>query len=236
MSAAPQIVSSEKVIKDRLKNGQCIHCGVQTHEVVKKMFHKSKKIPLNIPGIVEHGRCMSASCQQAGNNIALDNKPSRISAQGVANAAGTAATLTGAVLTGLGIPGGEFMVTAGSSVLQSSSYAPQPVVSSNSSVQTMMEAQQQYTEQMMQALNQQQQAGPTMFGLSSSPSTSIQCPNHHFTEPSAVSNQCNFCGAFGYNFCVAGGSMVGLPPVQLGHLLSVPIPGLGGRSFANLPF
>lgn len=122
MGSTPQLAPSQQVIKDRLKNGQCIHCGIQTHTVRKKMLRKDEKIPLNIAGRVEHGRCMQASCLQAGNNVAVaggadnNNKPGRVSAHGV----GMAASVGGAVMAGLGIPGGELLSGVGQAVTDSS--------------------------------------------------------------------------------------------------------------------
>ena len=102
-----------------VKHGQCIHCGIQTHTVVKKMFSK-KKTPLNIPGKVENGRCLKTSCLEAGSNVAMDpNQPSLLSRAG--RTAGVIASGTGTVMTVMGIPGGEIVTAAGQAVANSSS-------------------------------------------------------------------------------------------------------------------
>lgn len=155
---------SRTVINDRLKNGQCIHCGIQTHKIVKKMFGKNEKIPLHIPGTVEHGRCMLASCQQAGNNVGPDDgsgssngkKPNRISGQAV----GVAASVGGAVMTGLGLPGGELLSSAGQAIADSSpssSSQQQPFGLgdfSNSSTSSYMDNYQKIIEQQNQQVQQ----------------------------------------------------------------------------------
>lgn len=97
--------SSKKVIKYRLKNGQCIHCGIQTHDIIKKGMLTKEKVALNIPGIVENGRCLNASCQQAGHQVAqvVDNGKSPFSLASLAAAAGPMITLGGVILSAMGV-------------------------------------------------------------------------------------------------------------------------------------
>ncbi|KAI2499101.1 hypothetical protein MHU86_15371 [Fragilaria crotonensis] len=182
-SPTTKTVSSQKVINNRLKNGQCIHCGIQTHKIVKKMLQKNQMIPLVIPGAVEHGRCMLASCQKAGNNVTLEtsNKPNRIA--GVAGAAGTAVSVTGAVLSGLGVPGGELLRIAGAAVSESSSSKPHrnSIAASQQHYQQVMQAHQQQTEQIMQTYQQQLQAIQTT-SLSQHHQNSISASQEPFQQ------------------------------------------------------
>ena len=110
-----QTMSSKQLIMDRLKHGQCIHCGIQTHKIVTKVFAANEKIPMSIQGKVDHGCCLNAKCLEAGNSVTLDpsetinNKPSRINCQ----TAGAIAVGTGAVFTAMGIPGGDVLSAGG---------------------------------------------------------------------------------------------------------------------------
>ena len=120
--------SSNSVVNHRLKNGQCIHCGNQTHTVVKKMLSSPKFIPLTVAGSVDNGRCLADSCLLKASNGDLYNsnhsggggekRPSRISGQTMATVAGAAASVTGAVLSELGLPGGEIASAVGEAVSQ----------------------------------------------------------------------------------------------------------------------
>ena len=158
-----QPVASKKLINDRVKHGQCIHCGIQTHTIVKKMFSK-EKTPLNIPGKVEYGRCLNTSCLEAGSNVVMDpNQPSILS--GAGKTAGVIASGTGAVMTVMGIPGGEIVAAAGQAVANSSSSSStqQPTSSySLNSYQSILNQQSQAANQdyqiAMQNLHQQSQA------------------------------------------------------------------------------
>jgi hypothetical protein len=53
------------VVADRLKHRQCIYCGTHTRNVFRRFRATTEKIQLNIPGLVEHGRCMRVKCQDA---------------------------------------------------------------------------------------------------------------------------------------------------------------------------
>lgn len=91
-------------MKERLANGQCIHCGIQTHEVEKKRFGKGKKTPLNIPNKVEHGCCLRESCLKTGSQVLTEERPSSFGSMSsqTAGKVGTAVgTVVGAVV---GVP------------------------------------------------------------------------------------------------------------------------------------
>eukprot|EP00957_Ditylum_brightwellii_P194322 14799241-Ditylum_brightwellii.AAC.1 len=59
---------SLEIIKRRMKEGQCPHCGCQTHKVKKRMGITYKKLPLDIPGQVDRGSCLRESCLIAQQN------------------------------------------------------------------------------------------------------------------------------------------------------------------------
>lgn len=155
-------MSSTAVVNYRLKHGQCIHCGNQTHKVVKKMF-KSERIPLTITGIVENGRCLGQACLKAGNSVVADAKPpTRNSGPGIASAAGAAASFTGSVMTGCGIPGGGLLSTIGGAVSSATQTQPTALSSYNNvfeqQMQQLMQQNQANYEQQMQQIMQQQAA------------------------------------------------------------------------------
>jgi hypothetical protein len=90
--------TSKKIAKERLNNGQCMHCGIQTHSVEKKRFGKNKKTPLNIPNKVDHGCCLRDSCLKAGANVVVEpNSGSlgRISAQTAGAVGSTVCSVVG---------------------------------------------------------------------------------------------------------------------------------------------
>ena len=159
MSATQQAVS-QMVIKYRLKHGECIHCGIQTHTIKKKLFSANEKIPISNPGKVDNGRCLNDQCQEAGNNVMLDtndSKPSRISGQTV----GVVAAGTGAVLTVMGIPGGEVLMSVGQAVVESSHSGTDDFSNSGTSshVNNYHQGWQQQQQQ-QQAFQQWQALGP----------------------------------------------------------------------------
>lgn len=118
---------TKSVMDNRHKNGQCVHCGIQTHEV--KGWRKTERIPLTIPGSVENGRCVS--CHRAGNTltaasnssggnghtrksrIAVVKEVGRKVVEGVANTG----AVVGPVLTVLNVPGGEVISIAAEATL-----------------------------------------------------------------------------------------------------------------------
>jgi hypothetical protein len=62
---------NEKIVMKREKHGQCIHCGIQCYEIKKVgggLMKKKEvtKIPLNVPGKVDHGRCLKPECTSKG--------------------------------------------------------------------------------------------------------------------------------------------------------------------------
>ncbi|EEC46226.1 predicted protein [Phaeodactylum tricornutum CCAP 1055/1] len=71
---------TSRIVTERLKNGQCIHCSIQTHQVnSKRMGLKRELIPLTVPGQVENGCCLRESCLLAGCNVAVsDPRPPKI--------------------------------------------------------------------------------------------------------------------------------------------------------------
>jgi hypothetical protein len=64
------VATRNAVVEDRLKHGQCIHCGIQTHTIVKTEGD-IEKIPLTISGLVEHGCCLREACQQKGIDVTV---------------------------------------------------------------------------------------------------------------------------------------------------------------------
>jgi hypothetical protein len=175
---------SSKVVASRLKQGQCIHCGIQTHEIkTKRLGLQTKKIPLNIPGHVQHGRCLQASCLQAGSTIPNDDdKPSgsnnnnnsgrgsKINAQTVGAAAQVVSIglgmLVGAPELGEAVAGFAGAVTADSSSstaaadFSSMSQQQQPDV-----MAMLQQQQQQQTPDYMAILQQQQQQTPDYMAM-----------------------------------------------------------------------
>lgn len=128
---------SRTVVEDRLKHGQCIHCGIQTHQVIRKSLGKKEKIPLNIPGAVEHGRCLRESCQQAGINVAFNDSVNTGGRSGSVKLSGKtvgmASSITGALMSVCEIPGGELLSGLGQAISQSSSSTQEPSSGSFSS-------------------------------------------------------------------------------------------------------
>jgi hypothetical protein len=115
------IIMSSSVVKYRLKHGQCIHCGNQTHQVVKKMFKTTERIPLTVPGCVQNGSCLRVDCLKAGNNnVVIEDStskpPTRMSGQKIAKVTGPVVSGAGAVMSVLGVPGGELLSAAGNKV------------------------------------------------------------------------------------------------------------------------
>jgi hypothetical protein len=164
---------SSKVIASRLKQGQCIHCGIQMHEIkTKRMGLATKKIPLDIPGHVQHGRCLQASCLQAGSTVPNDDvhKPSgsRINAQTVGAAAQVASIGLG-MLVGAPELGEAVAGFAGAVADSSSSTAATEASSSSMSQQQqpdhMAMLQQQQQPDYMAMLQQQQQQQPDYMAM-----------------------------------------------------------------------
>ena len=155
---------SSKVVNTRLKNGQCIHCGVQTHQVVKKgMFSKPNFVPLNVPGTVENGRCMLASCIDKGNEVPTDESSGSgglaSSLGGIsASTAGKIAVVAGAAMAGLEIPiiedVGEFTQNVGEIVTEVADNSGEPEQSYNP-YSSLLQQQQQIAQQQNMALAQQ---------------------------------------------------------------------------------
>ena len=185
-SPATQTVSSQKVINNRLKNGQCIHCGIHTHKIIKKMFQKNQKIPLNLPGTVEHGRCMLTSCQQAGNTVTLDNtnKPNRLA--GVVRVAGRAATVVGAVLSGLGFPGGEALRILGAAAAGTSSTNHQQTGFGNAMAAHQQQVHENIAAIQQQYLNQQQQHQDNAAAYHQQAQNNVVASLQHFQNTMAV--------------------------------------------------
>jgi hypothetical protein len=175
---------SSKVVASRLKQGQCIHCGIQTHEIkTKRLGLQTKKIPLNIPGHVQHGRCLQASCLQAGSTIPNDDdKPSgnnnnnnnnsggrgsKINAQTVGAAAQVVSIgvgmLVGAPELGEAVAGFAGAVTADSS--SSTAAADFSSMSQQQQPDYMAILQQQQTPDIMAMLQQQQQQTPDYMAI-----------------------------------------------------------------------
>ena len=53
-------LTREELEKQRKKNGQCGRCGEKTFKFVKIGWY-TRKVPLTIPGVVEHGQCLSCN-------------------------------------------------------------------------------------------------------------------------------------------------------------------------------
>jgi hypothetical protein len=98
---------SKKIAASRLKSGQCVHCGIQTHDIIKQGFSK-KKVPLNIPNKVEHGCCLRPTCLNAGCDVQVtaDSRPSVVAtvAHGALKVTSGAATITSAAASAMGFP------------------------------------------------------------------------------------------------------------------------------------
>lgn len=115
---------NEKTDRYRRKKGQCIYCGIQTHDVVQKFCSGIEKYPISVPGSVDNGRCLKHPQQHNGDasqtEVDGDDAPHNngrtrnlISRRTAVKIAGAIVVGVGIVLTFFGLPGGEALVNMG---------------------------------------------------------------------------------------------------------------------------